>query len=134
MDEDAYVLTEQQKTDARRMMGYSARGAGNYGFESYRYFTYYGDMEFRLANMSQSDGDTFVGIYLTQCLAAEQQIFAARSNLQVDEASIYKHNKAEIAQLRKEFTKLRMAMCDFIEVPAGPNLDKGSFSITYFKV
>lgn len=119
---DPYVFTDQQLVDLRRYMGYPAYGNGNTGFQSYRFFQVYGVMEFRLANLSRAEGETVVNTYLAQISGAEQDLYTARANLQVESAGQYKHNPAELAQRRQEYESLRFSLCGFLNIPPGPGL------------
>lgn len=115
------ALTDAERVDVRRFCGYPSYGAGASGFQSWRFFTAYGSLEFRLTNMSAGEL-TVVRRYLGDLLAIEQSIPAAATNLDTDEAAVWKHNRNEVGDRMRLLDNWRRRLAAFIGVPPGPNL------------
>jgi hypothetical protein len=49
------AFSEAERTDIRRYCGYPAYGAGNAGFQGWRFFQVYGLMEWRLSHLTGSE-------------------------------------------------------------------------------
>ncbi len=120
------MLTDAQLTDARRYCGYDAYGSGTgVGFQSWRYFTEYGTLEFKLANLTDSEYAVLI-TYLTQLNALELAIVGAGDNLDTDSAAVWHHNKNEVADRVVLFDSWRLRLCQFIGIPPGIGLVSGS--------
>ncbi len=112
-------LVDTELTDARRFCGYPAYGAGASGFQSWRFFTVYGTLEYRLANLSSSEL-TVIRSYLSQLNALETALLSAGSNLDTDQAAVWRRNRSEIGDRDALFTSWRTRLCGFLGVPPGP--------------
>lgn len=119
-------FTDAQKTDIRRFTGYPAYGAGASGFQSWRFFQAYGLLEFRLNNLSPAEESVVETTYLANLYTLETAIPGASANLDTDSASVWKHNKNEVADRAKLFTYWRGELCKFLGVPNGPGLSSGA--------
>lgn len=114
-------LSDTERVDVRRFCGYPAYGAGSSGFQSWRFFEAYGTLEFRLTNMA--DGELqVVRQYLATLYALELAIPAAGANLDTDEAAVWKHNRAEVAERAILFDDWGRRLALFIGIPVGPAL------------
>jgi len=120
-DTTAAPLQSAELVDARRFCGYPAYGAGASGFQSWRFFTAYGMLEFRLANLSD-DEIKIVRNYLAQLGALEAAIVGAADNLDTDKAAVWTRNPGEVADREALFTAWRARLCGFLGVPLGPAL------------
>jgi hypothetical protein len=118
-------LTELERVDARRFCGYPAYGAAPAGTQSWRYFQAYGQLEFRLTNLSAAEV-VIVRRYLVTLATLELAIPAASDNLDTDEASIWKHNKNELTDRIRLFDEWRRRLCGFIGVVPGVALSNGT--------
>ena len=112
-------LVDTELTDVRRFCGYPAQGSGASGFQSWRFFTVYGTLEYRLANLSTSE-ITVVRGYLTQLNTLELAVFGAGDNLDTDQASIWQRNRSEVYDRDALFTSWRIRLCGFLGIPLGP--------------
>lgn len=121
----AAPLSDTERVDVRRFCGYPAYGAGSSGFQSWRFFEAYGTLEFRLTNMADAELQV-VRQYLATLYALEQAIPAAGANLDTDEASVWKHNRAEVMERARLFDNWGRRLALFIGVPAGPALQQDS--------
>lgn len=125
-------FTASQKVDIRRHMGYPAFGNPNTvqgGFQSWRYFDAYGQMEFRMNNMA-SEEETVVLNYVTELNQLETDIFGTRTNLDIKKAAVYEANPQEQLQREALYASFRRKLCAFMGVPAGPGLGASGSSAT----
>ena len=107
--------------DIRRFCGYPAYGAAPTGMQSWRFFTAYGLLEFRLTNLSPSE-ITVARRYLGTLITLEQAVTAASDNLDTDQASVWTRNKGELGDRIDLFDGWRRRFCGFLGVPPGPSL------------
>ena len=118
-----FVFTDEQKVHIRRFMGYDAYGnpgANLSGWQSTRFFTNYGVLEYRLKNMSRAEGNVLVTVYLKNLLTLEQAILDAQDNIDFDKIAILGHNKTEVAERDAAMRYWSLRLCAFIGVPQGP--------------
>lgn len=123
------MFTDAQKVQIRFYCGYGAFGSipiPNFGW---RYMTQYGDLEFRLNNMSQDEQDEVINFYLPNLLLLKQDIPAVRDNSDTSQAAVWYRNKNELKERRANFTGLRMDLCHFIGCDYGPSLLTGCMRI-----
>jgi len=114
-------LTDAQLVDSRRYCGY-----GNFGLtvnpaSGYRFMTHYGVLEYRLANLTTSE-TAVVTTMLTNLNGLESALWGSSANLDTDQASVWKHNKNEIADRAALYRMARLELCNFFGVPPGPSL------------
>lgn len=115
------ALTDTEKTNTRRYAGYPAYGAGDSGFSSWRFFTAYGTLEYRLNNLSAAEL-TALRTYLSQLAALEAAIPATSANLDTAQASVWVHSKTELSDRIRLFDGWRRRLCGFLGLPPGPDL------------
>ena len=113
-------LTDAERTDARRFCGYPAYGSGQSGFQSWRFFTTYGTLEYRLSNLS--DDELIVRNYLSQLNTLEPAIVGAAQNLDTDKAAVWSRNRAEVRDRTALFISWCCRLCGFLGLPPGPAL------------
>ncbi len=116
------AFTDAQLTDIRRFCGYPAYGAVATAAESYRFFTAYGALEYKMQNLSTNEQTVVMTIYLANLYTLETAIVGAAANLDTDSASVWKHNKNEVADRENLFASWRLKLCAFMGVPPGPGL------------
>ena len=114
-------LTDSELTDARRFCGYPAYGSGASGFQSWRFFTIYGTLEYRLANLSASEIGVVRG-YLSQLVTLEQAVLGAGDNLDTNQASVWQRNRSEVSDRASLLTSWQIRLCGFLGIPPGPGL------------
>lgn len=119
------ALSDAERVDVRRFCGYPAYGSGSSGFQSWRFFDAYGTLEFRLSNFSDSEVQV-VRQYLATLYNLEQAVPAAAANLDTDEASVWKHNRSEVAERTRLLEDWCRRLAFFIGVPPGPGLSVGA--------
>ena len=118
-------LSNSERVDVRRFCGYPAYGAGSSGFQSWRFFEAYGTLEYRLSNLADEELQV-VRQYLATLYPLESAIPAAGANLDTDQASVWKHNRAEVADRMRLFDDWCRRLAFFLGVPVGPGLCVGT--------
>lgn len=116
------MFTDAEKVDVRRQCGYPAAGStGPNANTGYRFFQFYGLLEFRLNNMAAPE-EAIVRTYLTDLALLERDIVGVRDNLDTDKAAVWTHNKQEQSDREALYDEWRRRLTQFIGVPPGPNL------------
>ena len=124
----AAPMTDADKVDVRRFAGYPAYGAGNAGFQSWRYFTTYGLLEFRLNNMTAAEV-AVVQTYLTSLRTLEAAVPTTGDNLDTAQAAVWTHNKNELVDRVALLDTWRRKLCSFMGVPPGPDFGGSARSV-----
>lgn len=114
-------FSDQEKADIRRFCGYPPYGAGQAGFQSWRFFQAYGLMEFRLNNMAAAEIQN-IRFQLSNLYPVEAAVTAAYGTLNVDQAGPFKRNRAEVRDRVGHYSWCRRQLCDMVGVPPGPDL------------
>ncbi len=114
-------MTDAEKTDVRRFCGYPAYGAGDAGFQSWRFYQVYGTLEYRLNNLSDAEL-AIVRRQLGNLVALEQGIYDAAANLDTDGAATWQRNPNEPRDRQSLFDDSRRRLCGFFGLPPGPAL------------
>lgn len=115
------AFTEAERTDIRRFCGYPAYGAGNQGFQGWRFFQIYGLLEFRLGHLSGSEEAT-ARRFLGTLINLEQAIPASGANLDTDQAAVWTRNRDEVSDRVRLFDSWCRRLCGFLGIPPGPAL------------
>lgn len=119
------VLTDPEKIDARRFMGYPVFGAAPSGNMGWQFYRAAGLVEYRLANLSSAEEDV-LRQYLATINALEHSIPEAASGLDTRSAGGWVRNPVELAERSRLFDDWRRRLCAFLGVPAGPEFGGGS--------
>ena len=117
----ATVFTDAQKTDIRRFCGYPAYGADDAGNMSFRFYTAYGTLEYRMNNFSPAE----VGVVLNQLTilyTLEAAVPAAGGDLDTSAAGAWTRNAGEVGERLALLDAWRRRLCGFIGVPPGEAL------------
>ncbi len=115
------AFTDAEKTDARRFCGYPAYGSGAAGQQNWRFYQAYGQLEFRLNNLSVSE-EAIVRRYLGTLAALEVGIPNAAGNLDTEQAAVWSRNANEVRDRTSLFDQWRRRLCGFLGLPPGPDL------------
>lgn len=110
-------FTQAELTDIRRFAGFAAFAAWGYIFS--------GDMatlDTQCAAMSNAEQAVVRLTYLAVLPGLESAVYAAGSNLDTDAASVWTHNKSEVADRTRLYNQCRREMCSFIGVRPGEGL------------
>ena len=122
------MLSETEKTDSRRYLGYPVQGAGNSGNMGWQFFQAFGAMEWRLENLSGSE-ESVLRHYLGTLATLEQAIPGAGGGLDTGSAAGWVRNPAELSERIRLFDDWRRRFALFLGVPVGPALTQSGNSI-----
>jgi hypothetical protein len=122
------VLTDQQKTDVRRFCGYPAYGAAPGGNDGWRFFTAYGLLEYRMANLAPTE-EVVVQNYLSNLTGLEFAVTSASQNLDTNQVVTWQHNKNEVNDRMQLFLLWCSRLCQFLGVAPGPGLNFGGCAL-----
>ena len=115
------MLSDAERTDARRFCGYPAYGASPSGNTGWRFYQSYGALEYRLINLSDSEL-----VVIRQLIATlrsfEAAIPAAADNLDTAAAAVWTHNPSELQDRQRLERDWGRRLCSFLGVPPGPGL------------
>jgi len=115
------VLTDLEKTDARRFMGYPAIGADDSGNMNWQFYREAGMVEYRLNNLSSAE-ETVLRQYLDTLRGLERAIPEAAVGLDTASAGEWVRNPAELQERTRLFDGWRRRLCSFLGLPPGPDL------------
>jgi hypothetical protein len=118
------AFTEGERTDIRRFCGYPAYGAGNSGFQGWRFYQAYGLLEYRIQYLTGSEEEA-VRQYLGTLSELEAGVTQAAANLDTSEASVWRRNPNEVRDRTRLLDDWRRRLCGFLGVPPGPALGDG---------
>lgn len=127
-------LSAAQMLDVRRYAGYPAIGDGQINdFSDFAYgYTSPGQIRtllHRLTTLRPEEETVLTTVYLANLAVLEAAIPAAGSNLDTDEASVWKHNKSEVSDRASLFNRWRRDMCSFLGISPGPGLGNGGVTL-----
>ena len=122
------AFTEAERTDLRRHCGYPAYGAGNAGFQGWRFFQVYGLMEFRLSNLSDSE-EAVARQYLLTLSQLEAAVPLAGATLDTEQAAVWTRNATEVHDRTRLLDDWRRRLCGFLGLPPGPALGDGGVTL-----
>lgn len=115
----ATPLTDAEKVSIRRYCWYQTYGGGNSGFNSWRFFTEYGLLEYRMNNLAPAELQN-VRERLAAIFPVQTALDSMYANLQVSVAAAFTRNPKELADRRAHLAALRVELCDAVGVPPGP--------------
>lgn len=121
-------LTEAERMELRRQMGYPAIGSVIGQQSSFRFFKVYGQMEYRLSTMQPCEYQQ-LRTYMAQLTALETALLGASDNLDTSKAAVWTHNQYELRNRRSLYTARRMELCSFMNLPPGGGLRPASRQI-----
>ena len=123
-------LTDAQLVDCRRFCGFPLFGGQPVQAFGYRFFQWYGTLEFRMNNMDPAETVVLTN-YLTQLNLLETAIYGTSANLDTDVAAVWTHNKNEQRDREALFDSQRRRLCAFFGIPPGPGLKAVSSGISF---
>lgn len=119
-------FTDAQKIDIRRFCGYPVFGGQPVQAFGWRFFQWYGTLEFRMNNLDPNEETVITTTFLTNLYTLETAIVTAAANLDTDQAAIWKHNKNEVRDRQNLFDYWRKRLCDFFGIEPGPYFQTNS--------
>jgi hypothetical protein len=123
------MLTDAQKVDCRRWMGYPTLNAG---YPDTIYTVAWDRSQFpvsiteKLANLTDGEERVLIEKFLDPLASLEQGILAVADNLDTDAAAVWKRNTNEQADRERLFDSVRRRMCAFLGFKPGPELGGGN--------
>lgn len=112
-------LTDAEKTDTRRYLGYPVYGDERSGNAGWRYFQSYGALEYRLLNLTVSEL-VVLRNYLQTLAGLEAAIPAAGISLDTASAMGWSRNPGELEERGALFDGWCRRFAGFLGVPVGP--------------
>jgi hypothetical protein len=119
------ALTEDQKIKVRYYCGYGVIGAQALPANGYRFFTEYGDMEYKMNNLQPGEEDQVITYYLPNLEQLKSDIPAIRANLDTKQAAVWIWNDKEFPNRRSLFNYVRNELVNFLGLEPGPGLPSG---------
>jgi len=119
------MLIEAQKVQIRYYCGYGALGQQMLPANGYRFFTAYGEMEYKLINMQPEEEDEVVNYYLVNLQQLKTDIPTVRDNVDTKQAAVWHWNDMEFRDRRTLFNYVRLELCNFLGLVPGPHLGAG---------
>lgn len=119
------MLTDPEKTHARRFLGYPVYGADRAGNMGWQFYKASGLLEYRLNNLSPAE----VGVlrqYLGTLAGLERAIPETGAGLDTGSAAGWVRNPAELSERTRLFDDWRRRFCAFLGIPPGPELARGN--------
>lgn len=123
------AFSDAEKTDIRRYCGYPVYGQSPDQFVGYRFFTGYGNLEYKMQHLQATEESVVRTAYLAKLAALETGIVGAADNLDTDKAAVWERNRSEVADRTALLDQWRRKLCGFLGVPPGPDLGSGGFRI-----
>lgn len=121
------MLTDAEKIDARRFMGYPAYGTNPSGNMGWQYYQAAGLLEYRLNNLADGE-EAVLRQHLATISALEQSIPDAGTSLDTSSAGEWVRNPIELAERWRLLDDWSRRLCAFLGVPPGPSLSGGGNS------
>ena len=119
------MLTERERTDARRFLGYPAHGADLSGAMSWWFVQAGGTVDYRLGNLTASEEAVLRG-FLQTLATLEQAIPDSGAGLDTASAAGWVRNPRELENREQLFDRWRRRLCAFLGVPPGSALQGGN--------
>lgn len=123
------MLSEAERTEARRHLGYPAHGADAAGGAGWQFYQTSGAVEYRLANLSVAE-EGVARRYLGTLEVLERAIPEAGAGLDTGSAAGWVRNAAEVGDRSRLFDDWRRRFCAFLGVQPGPGLGSGRSQAT----
>ena len=115
------MLTDPEKTHARRFLGYAVYGADRAGNMGWQYYQANGLVEYRLNHLSSAE-EGVLRDYLGTLAGLERAIPESGCSLDTQSAAGWVRNAAELSERGRLFDDWRRRLCAFLGVPPGPGL------------
>ncbi|MDR6579977.1 hypothetical protein [Pseudomonas extremaustralis] len=127
------MLTDQQKSDARRYAGYPMQGDVTLDDRRDTAWGWVAPMiwqtlNHRLDSLRPEEIVTMTA-FLTKIAGLEADVLSSTENLDTDQAAVWVHNKNEVSDRMSLYRIWRRELCGFLGVPPGPSLGNGGISM-----
>jgi len=122
-------LTTAERVDIRRYCGFPVFGnQPTQGF-GYRYFQWYGTLEWRMLNGMAEEEAVVRTTFLANLRQLEKDVYGVRDNSDTSAAAVWKRNPDELRERMRNYSYWRHELCKFYGIGAGPGLGSNSSSI-----
>ncbi len=118
------MLTDAEKTAARRFLGYPVFGGESAGHGGYQFYQVYGALEYKLSNLAAAEVDV-LRMYLETLGTLERGVPDVAVGLDTSGAAGWVRNPAELQDRERLFDGWRRRFCSFLGLPPGPGLQPG---------
>lgn len=122
------MLSDAERTEARRHLGYPVHGANPTGNMGFQYYQASGSVEYRLAHLSDSE-EGVARQYLGTLAVLERAIPEVAAGLDTGSAAGWVRNPAELVERGRLFDDWRRRFCAFLGVVPGPGLGQQRASV-----
>jgi hypothetical protein len=119
------MLTDSEKIDARRFMGYPVYGTNPSGNMGWQYYQAFGLVEYRLNNLASGE-EAVLRQYLATLSGLEQSVPEASGSLDTSSAGEWVRNPTEMAERARLLDGWSRRLCAFLGVPPGPGFGDGN--------
>lgn len=124
------MLTDAQKLDVRRWMGYPSLSDGELDMVRWNPYSRTSmSLTERLENLTSTEEVSLTDAYLTPLAAMETALINVGDNLDTLVAGPWTANPQEMAQRSALFNKWRRDMCTFLGFQPGPGLGSGGITL-----
>ena len=123
------MLSDAERTEARRFLGYPAYGLGPDGSSGWQFYQASGSAEYRLGNLSGAE-EVVLRRYLATLSVLEQAIPASGAGLDTGSAAGWVRNKNELDDRWRLLDDWRRRFCAFLGVAPGPGLSTPVTNVT----
>lgn len=124
------ALTEEQKIQVRYYCGYGVIGSQALPANGYRFFTEYGDMEYKMNNLQTGEEVEVLTYYLPNLELLKSDMPAIRQNLDTKAAAVWIWNDKEFPNRRSLFNYVRRELVNFLGLTCGPGLFSGGMQFS----
>lgn len=112
-------LADAERVAARRHLGYPVYGNEAGANQGWRYFQWYGQLEFRLANLTPIELQE-IRRQLAILERLDAAVLDAADNLDTDQAAVWIRNKREVKDRKDLLNTRRRDLAAFLGIPMGP--------------
>jgi hypothetical protein len=120
------AFTDAEKVLIRKYTGYAMKGGipvQNFGW---RFFQWYGTLEFFMINLSIDEETEIRTNFMPKLANLETDSYTARDNLDTKQAAVWYWNTNEIRDRQRLYNYWRLLLCDFMGIPPGPQFGAGT--------
>jgi len=115
------VLSDSDKVDLRRYMGFPAFGNTLTPDAGYRYYQRYLIVEYRMNNLQPEEENRLTTIFLPNLRQLEQDIYGVRNNTDTAQAAVWHRNPLELSERVQNYNWWRTQLAQFFGVePLNP--------------
>lgn len=107
------MLTDSDKVDLRRYMGFPAFGNTLTPDSGYRYDQRYLIVEYRMNNLQSDEENRLTTIFLPNLRQLEQDIYGVRDNTDTAQAAVWHRNPLELAERVQNYNWWRKQLLNF---------------------